>query len=160
MNIAALPGGGCGGMTTTFAGRSGDCACGMIRRIAVLGRAAGGGSSAPESWGLWTTSLGGLEPAGLLGEGSEQESLGDSSNLPRPRLVRAAAFCVRSAGRHRLGRPVGRAAQRISPHQDKAKPPRCRSYARVSGVIVTITLVAPTGVDPVTSRFSVERSTN
>src|SRR5690554_4600172 len=32
------------------------------------------------------------------------------------------------------------------------KPPRCRSYARVS--------VAPTGVDPVTFRFSVERSTN
>ena len=43
---------------------------------------------------------------------------------------------------------------------EKAKPPRCRSYARVSGVIVTITLVAPTGVDPVTSRFSVVRSTN
>jgi hypothetical protein len=37
----------------------------------------------------------------------------------------------------------------------KTKPPRCRSYARVSGVIVTITLVAPTGIDPVTFRFSV-----
>ena len=47
-----------------------------------------------------------------------------------------------------------------TPNQGKAKPPRCRSYARVSGVIVMITLVAPTGVDPVTSRFSVVRSTN
>ncbi|VXB39419.1 hypothetical protein MICRO8M_130062 [Microbacterium sp. 8M] len=27
-------------------------------------------------------------------------------------------------------------------------------------MIVTITLVAPTGIDPVTFRFSVERSTN
>lgn len=50
--------------------------------------------------------------------------------------------------------------QGLRSRRGKAKPPRCRSYAGVSGVIVTITLVAPTGVDPVTSRFSVVRSTN
>ena len=76
------------------------------------------------------------------------------------RFVSLRSLNRESFSRYGWSEHPGGGVQKHALTRGKAKPPRCRSYARVSGVIVTITRVAPTGIDPVTFRFSVERSTN
>ncbi len=78
---------------------------------------------------------------------------GPSSHRRRRVVIRSArsSRCARSTP----GATLARQRCRKPPSPGQSKTPADRSSARVSGVIVTITRVAPTGVDPVTSRFSV-----
>lgn len=135
--------------------RSGESGRRRIIRTRVLG------ALDHESWGTRTrgSSWGGLGKR-VFG-GLEQ------SAATAPCAGRGFLCCSGRRGRSSTGRsqlPADSATARRCAngylHQDKAKPPRCRSYARVSGITVMMILVAPTGVDPVTSRFSVVRSTN
>jgi len=84
--------------------------------------------------------------------GRSIENLGSSTAEARASRTADGVRLCDLRDQYRRGRRPGAIT-----HQGKTNPPRCRSYARVSGVIATITRVAPTGIDPVTVRFSVRR---